>query len=490
VPRDTYDAFPVRAQFFLTYAVMGSLLPFLSLYLWDRKLTEAQIGYVTAASALGPVLTPGLVTLLADAAFAGRRLMTAVFLVSGLAIATLLFVRGFWPILLVYALHALAFAPVVPLQDGIHFAAQRRRAARGLPTVPYHVVRVWGTVGFICPGVVLYFFLRGSGTVAPALIMAASACALALLNTFTLPDTAVSASRGETAPNGNGLAPSPGTPGEGGGEGDGERRATSDVRNHPHPNPLPEYRERGSEARTSPSPAGNSPVGATAPPAATRLPTTAALRAMIEPHVLVFCIAMGLVAMASACFYQFYAIYLTQELKVDKAWVGLIQNIGVVGEIFFMLAFGWLLRTLTLRWLVILGVACVLGRMVLLAAIPSVWTAVLTQLVHGMTVLAMMVAPPVFLNAHAGDAFRNSMQGLYTMAVQGTSRILGSLVAGQVAERAGLLTSFWVGAGFAAVALALLFFAFHEKHAAAREATATAAGLDRPPAPQPVQQAG
>jgi PPP family 3-phenylpropionic acid transporter len=438
------------------------------------------------------------VTLLADAAVPGRRLMALVFALSGTMIASLLITRGFWPILLVYAAHALAFAPVVPLQDGIHFAAQRRRAALGQSTVAYHVVRVWGTLGFIFPGVVLYLFLRRSETVAPALIFAAVACGLALLNTFTLPDTAVSASRRDpenALTNGNGHAPPPGTPGEGGGEGDSalnvERRTLNVERSRPtnvqRPTLNAQRSEDDVEPRTSPAPSGNSPVGATIPPAPTRLPTVAAARAMLEPHVLVFCLAMALVAMSSACFYQFYAIYLTEELRVDKQWVGLIQNIGVVGEIFFMLAFGWLLRTLTLRWLVIAGVACVMIRMILLAAVPNVWTAVFTQLLHGMTVLAMMVAPPVFLNARAGDAFRNSMQGLYTMAVAGTSRIIGSMLAGVIAERAGLLTAFWVGAGFAAAALALLFFAFHERHHPTTDGARAGASIAPEPMPEPTR---
>ena len=43
-----------------------------------------------------------------------------------------------------------------------------------------------------------------------------------------------------------------------------------------------------------------------------------------------------------------------------------------------------------------------------------------TQLFHGMIVLALLIAPPIFLNQHAEDRYRHSMQGLYAMAVMGT----------------------------------------------------------------------
>ena len=63
---------------------------------------------------------------------------------------------------------------------------------------------------------------------------------------------------------------------------------------------------------------------------------------VLEPHVLVFCIAMALVHMAAASYYQLYPLHLTDNLGIGKQWVGLIANIGVVVEIAFMLGFGWL----------------------------------------------------------------------------------------------------------------------------------------------------
>ena len=62
----------VRAQYFFAFGVMGSVLPFLPVFLQERGLSRAQIGYVTGVASFGVVLTPVLVTLLADAAVAGR----------------------------------------------------------------------------------------------------------------------------------------------------------------------------------------------------------------------------------------------------------------------------------------------------------------------------------------------------------------------------------------------------------------------------------
>jgi len=85
----------MRAQYFLSFGVIGAVLPFLSVFLHDRGLTRTQIGYVTAAASFGVVLTPVLITLLADAAMAGRVLMAGVFAASGVLLAAVLGVHGF-----------------------------------------------------------------------------------------------------------------------------------------------------------------------------------------------------------------------------------------------------------------------------------------------------------------------------------------------------------------------------------------------------------
>jgi PPP family 3-phenylpropionic acid transporter len=285
----------------------------------------------------------------------------------------------------------------VPLQDGIYFSAAAR--AERAPPPPYHIVRVWGTFGYILPSVVLYFFLTGAGSVAPALVCGVAMCALGAINALlVLPADTVALDRSKAAP--------------------------------------------------------------------TRLPTLKAARAMLEPHVLVFCIAMALVHMAAASYYQLYPLHLTDNLTIGKQWVGLIANIGVVVEIGFMLGFGWLTARLTLRGLMIVGVGCIALRFVLLALVPTPAIAIGTQALHGMMVLVLHVAPPIYLNGRARDAYRNSIQGLYAMLVSGAARIIGSAVAGIIAERS-IAMAFAGAAGLSVIATGLFWFAFREEPARA-----------------------
>jgi PPP family 3-phenylpropionic acid transporter len=383
-------------QYLLTFGVMGSMMPFISVFLAERGLSRTQIGYVTGTAGLGILLSPILVAWLADTSIAGRRLMAVVFVLAGLMIAGLLGAWGFWSILTLYALQGLAFAPVHSLQDGIYFVAQRQREQRGLAVTAYHTVRVFGTIGYIIPSVVLYvlyWILQKQSSVSAALVAGAACCLLGAINSFWLPHN------GTAAPS----------------------------------------RE----------------------PAGSRLPTLAAARAMLEPHVAVFCGAMFLVYMASVAYYTFFPLYLTDQLGIEKRWVGLIQTIGVVYEIFFVLGFGYFEKALTLRGVVVVGILAQGLRMALLAAFPTLAVALGVQVLHGLTVLVLHVAPPVYLNRRAGDSYRNSMQGLYAMAIGGVSRIIGSLWAGHLAQ-ASLFWLFLTSAALSLMAAGLVFYAFRD----------------------------
>jgi PPP family 3-phenylpropionic acid transporter len=167
-----------KPQYFLAFAVLGSLVPFLTLLLEERGLSKSQIGVVFGVGAFMVMLTPVLVTLLADTAIAGRYLMAGLFVLCGVACVAMVPAGGFAGLLLWYAAHCLARGPIFPLQDGIHFAAQARRAGEGLAEVPYHTVRVWGTVGYILPSVVLpvVMWLWAGSSMTAALVVCAGFC--------------------------------------------------------------------------------------------------------------------------------------------------------------------------------------------------------------------------------------------------------------------------------------------------------------------------
>ena len=400
----------IKYQYFLGYAVMGSIAPYISVYLEGRGLTDAQIGLVMSLGGLSVLLTPVMMSLLADLKLEHRSLLRGLFIGVATALSLMLLSTGFWWLLPTFWLWSLSISPMMSMTDGLLFSVRGRRDDAGEQTPPYHRVRVFGTMGFIAPSFLLYVLMAYYD--APVGVALASGIAMALLaggNTFFLPHT-----------HGPIIGPKP----------------QAEV-----PDPHP--------------PAGKDKS----------LPTLLALKCMLQPDVALFCIAMWLVQIVSAAYYTFYPLYLTRVIGLQDQWLGLISSVGVVFEIGYVLAFGWLLKRFCVRWLMTLGVLGVFARMAMLGFFPTLTVAVGSQLLHGLTVLALFVLPPLYLNHRAEPSFRNSIQGLYAMIVLGTGRIIGSIFAGQIAEAwdGDVLKVFVITAGIAAVAVLIFALFFRDR---------------------------
>ena len=393
----------LKAQYFFALAIVGAVGPYTSVYFKQLGLDETQIGRILGVASIAVVLAPALVTGLADTRIDARRLMAGLYALVGIALVALSRVHDYWPVLLVWAMYFVFGVPMGSLQDGINFSIQEQRRRAGLATIPFTSIRVWGSIGFIAPSIFLFWLLRNSPDVRVAIIIGAFICIPGIINTFFLPD--------------------------------------------------PQSRLRADPA--------------TALPASTRLPTLAAGKAMLRGPVFVFCVAIFLLNTAGTAHYSFFPLYLTDKVGFRQEWVGIITSLGVIAEIIFMLGYGPLLKRFGSKNIILAGVAAVIVRLVLLAAFPNAIVAVTTQVLHGVWVLVLLIMPAIFLNEHAEDRYRNSMQGLFAMFVAGMSRIAGNFLAGPIAKWS-LTGVFWYGAGLAIVAGVLVVVAFVEdRHAVA-----------------------
>ncbi|MEN9020431.1 MAG: MFS transporter [Verrucomicrobiales bacterium] len=399
----------LQTQFFVSYAIFGCIGPLLPVYLMEVKgFTETELGYNQALTSIATVLSPILITLLADMKIDPRRILGASFLISALAFYLISISAGVIPSLIFYTLHSLAFMPTVALQDGYYFSLAKRsddvRATR------YHRIRVWGTIGFIVPSVVLYFLLEPD----PNLI---SKVVLYFLLDRDPPLTMVlwcAIAFGVLSALHAQLLPKLPTNLDGEGAGFEVKR---------------------------------------------RLPSAEAFAALLSPKGRYFLICMGLAYAASTAYHTFFPVYLRSMVGVEASVIGLIINVGVFLEIFYILALGRLRKRFGMRAIMIAGLSAMVVRLALLATFPSVFTAVATQLLHGLEICAVFVLPVMYLNQLASDRFRNSIQGVYTMVVIGGSRIVSGVIGGRIAE-VDLRLLFACGAGLAAIAVILLALFF------------------------------
>ena len=190
------------------------------------------------------------------------------------------------------------------------------------------------------------------------------------------------------------------------------------------------------------------PMRSAALPTATRpkVPTLEAARVLARPPLALFCLGVGFVIFSNMAFYSFYPLYLTTEVGIAEKWVGPISSLGVGIEVFYILSLDRLKRRFGFEGIIAMGAFASLFRFACLAYLPTPFFAVFFQVFHGLTVLGFLIVPVMYLNAHAEEGYRNSVQGLYVMLVSGVFAIAGNIVAGHVAE-IGLIELYKVSLG-------------------------------------------
>ena len=187
-----------------------------------------------------------------------------------------------------------------------------------------------------------------------------------------------------------------------------------------------------------------------------KLPTSESLQTLLRGRTGLFSLGMFLLLMASAAYHTMYPVFLVEDLGVEKHWVGIVVLSGALGEVFFIHALsGWQKRW-GMRAVMLAGIALTLLRFGLMYAFPNAVVAIGTQVFHGAMICAMMVIPPAFLNGLASASNRNSIQGVYTMLIVGTSRLVGTALSGHVAA-AGQREVYLLCFGLTAAAFAVMW---------------------------------
>jgi MFS transporter, PPP family, 3-phenylpropionic acid transporter len=146
--------FRLKAHYVAAYAVLGCVSPYLTVYLREVKALEpSQIGFIFAAGQSGVLFLPLVMTFLADRYGIVGPLLMALFAINLLAMGSLTFVVGFTAVLVAVFFNQIANQPQIALSDGLFFSLQREPGAR---PVPFSSVRVWGTIGFIVPSLLIF----------------------------------------------------------------------------------------------------------------------------------------------------------------------------------------------------------------------------------------------------------------------------------------------------------------------------------------------
>ena len=167
---------------FLEYFIWGAWYVTLGTWLGQSlRFSGAEIGLVAGTTAVGAIVSPFLVGIIADRLFATQKVLAAVHFLGGLLLVAASLQTSFLPVYILVLLHALCYMPTMALTNSLAFRQMKD------PKTEFGPIRVLGTGGWIVAGL-LIGTLRLEATSVPMRV-AAGASFLMALYALTLPDT-------------------------------------------------------------------------------------------------------------------------------------------------------------------------------------------------------------------------------------------------------------------------------------------------------------
>jgi nucleoside transporter len=172
----------LSAMMFLEYFIWGAWYVTFSTWLSaSLHLTGQQIGVAAGATAVGALVSPFLVGLIADRFFSTERVLAAVHFIGALLLFTASRAVHFGPLYATILFYCFAFMPTLALTNSLAFRQMND------PKSDFGAIRVLGTLGWIVAGLMVGSL--GWEPTAKPIQLAAAASFLMALYCLTLPAT-------------------------------------------------------------------------------------------------------------------------------------------------------------------------------------------------------------------------------------------------------------------------------------------------------------
>lgn len=181
MPMDLTIRTKLSIMMFLQYFTWGAFFVTLGTYLTKLGFSNERIGLCYGTSALGAIVAPFFVGMVADRFFATQRILAALHLLGAVllyVVSTVTEFSAFYPLLLLYFI---CYMPTLALTNSLSFSHMTS------PEKQFPGVRVLGTIGWIAAGLLVGFLKYED--VNTALHLAAASSAALGLYCLALPHT-------------------------------------------------------------------------------------------------------------------------------------------------------------------------------------------------------------------------------------------------------------------------------------------------------------
>jgi len=177
--------FQLSTMMFLEFFIWGGWFVTMGTYLGKTiGASDLQIGAAYGTQALGAIIAPFVIGLIADKFFAAQKILGVLHLAGAALLyymSTISNFGEFYPVLLIYML---LYMPTLALVNAVSFK-QINNAEK-----EFSFIRVWGTVGWIVAGLIIgWLAWEKNGTLINTFRLTALVSAVLGIFSFTLPNT-------------------------------------------------------------------------------------------------------------------------------------------------------------------------------------------------------------------------------------------------------------------------------------------------------------
>ena len=152
-----------------------------------------------------------------------------------------------------------------------------------------------------------------------------------------------------------------------------------------------------------------------------------------KPDVAVFLIVAFGVSFTTPIIFQIMPGYL-ESRGLPRGWVASAMTLGQWLEIAGLAFLPWMLNRIGYKGTLVVGLGALFLRFLSLSLNPPLWLAVAGTLLHGVSSACFIIGGQIYIDSQATSHRRASAQALLSVITTGLGSLIGSIMAGELAE--------------------------------------------------------